>query len=731
MHIDFETYSEAGYEWSPELQKWRPLNPTKPGLSGVGAWIYSVHSSADIISLAYGGSMWVPGMPPPLSLFEYAKNGGVFWAWNSFFEFCIWANVAVQRYGWPIVPLDQFRCSMARARAWGLPGHLANAGAALSLDIQKDKAGANLIRKLSVPRNPTKHNALTRLTPESNPKDFADFWAYNAQDVKAEAAVDKVTPPLLPHEEKLWLLDQKINTRGVHVDRGALEDCIAIFHEAERKYLQELRDITDGTVETVNELQKMAGWMGAQGVLSHSLDADAVVALLERQDLPQNIRRVLEIRQILGSSSVKKLFSIKLYLADDDRIRGLFQYCGAERTGRFAGRGPQPQNMPSSGPPVVKCPQCGQVQWVGLGSWCRGCQAHVGEMPGTDWGIEAIEACLSDISTRNLPHVEQCWGDPLTAISGCLRGLFTAAPGHEFICSDYSSIEAVVLAVLAGEEWRIEVFRTHGKIYEMSAAKISGIPFEEFLRHKEETGQHHHLRKKLGKVAELASGYAGWIGAWKAFGADAFMDDQEIKRNILAWREASPMIVEFWGGQYRKVPGAWEFRPELFGLEGAAVSAVLNPGQCFSYRAITYGVKNGVLYCRLPSGRCLAYHQPQLVHTWDEMRNVWYYKLSFMGWNDNPKMGAQGWVRLETYGGKLTENVVQATARDILTHALPNLEDAGYPVVLHVHDEPCSEVPTGTGGVDEYERIMTTLPEWAAGWPIKASGGWRGRRYRK
>jgi DNA polymerase len=468
--------------------------------------------------------------------------------------------------------------------------------------------------------------------------------------------------------------------------------------------------------------------MGGLGVHTATLDADQVTHLLT-WDIPVEVKRVLEIRQILGSASVKKLFSIQRYLAPDNRIRGLFTYCGAERTGRFAGGGPQPHNMPAGGPPVSKCPRCGAVQWA-RGDNCRACGSP-GERESTDWGVESIDLALADISTLDLSLVESRWGDPLTAISGCLRGLYTAAPGHELISSDYCAIEAVVLAVLAGEEWRVDVFRTHGKIYETSAAKISGIPFEDFLAYKRDTGQHHPLRKKIGKVAELASGYGGWIGAWKNFGADKFMADDEIKRSILKWRDESPMIVEFWGGQYRKHPTRWEFIPGYYGLEGAAVLAILEPGKWLSYRQISYGVFHNVLYCRLPSGRMLAYHEPHLEQTWDSMRELWYYKISFMGWNSNPLNGPTGWRRIETYSGKLTENVVQATARDILTHAMPNLENAGYPLVLHVHDETCSEVPVGFGSVEQYEQIMKILPAWAEGWPIKAAGGWRGRRYRK
>jgi DNA polymerase len=274
----------------------------------------------------------------------------------------------------------------------------------------------------------------------------------------------------------------------------------------------------------------------------------------------------------------------------------------------------------------------------------------------------------------------------------------------------------------------MNVFRDHGKIYEMSASKISGVPFKEILEHKRRTGEHHELRKKIGKISELASGYGGWVGAWKAFGADKFMGDDEIKRNILKWREESPMIEEFWGGQVRKTPGRWEFKHEYYGVEGMAICAVLEPGRVFSYRCITFQVHGDVLYIGLPSGRYLSYHKPRLTVAYDRRaKDMQIYNLSYMGISDTPKQ----WVRLDTYGGKLVENITQAVARDILKHAMLQLNKAGYAIVLHVHDEITVEVPEGWGSIEEVEKIMSTMPQWCADWPVKAKGGWRGKRFRK
>lgn len=710
--FDFECYSEAGYYWSPEAKRWKGVTATGPGLSAVGAVVYAEHPSTEVLSLAYdlkdgrGDRLWTPGQPPPADLFAHIAAGGLLEAWNSSFEHHIWRAVCHERMGWPPLPYHQLRCAMGKARAHSLPGKLGEAAAAIGATEQKDSRGDALIRKLCVPRQPTAKDPSTRCT---DPVLLADLYAYNRQDIRAEASVSQRCPDLRPEELQLWLLDQAINFRGVHVDRKALDDCIHIVRLATERGQEELRELTGGAVQTAGELAKIQKWLETLDIRMKTLDSDAVDAALERTDLPPSARRVLEIRSSLGAASVKKLFAIDRRVSRNGRLQDLFAFCGADRTGRWAGRGPQPQNLPSSGPKVVRCRECGWVRWAKNPS----CRCMATETDGCDWGIDAVNSALEDIATRSLEWVTYQWGDPVAAVSGCLRGLFTAAPGHDLICSDFSAIEAVVLAELAGESWRQEVFRTHGKIYEMSASKISGVPFEEFARYKKDTGQHHPLRKKVGKVAELASGYGGGLNAWKAFGADDFMTDDEIQVNVKAWRQASPAVVAFW-----------------YGLQDAAFMAVQCPGTCYVYRGINYGVKDDILYCQLPSGRTLAYHQPRLeqeVSSWGKMS----MRLTYMGWNSNYLAGPVGWTRLSTWGGKLTENVVQAVSRDILAHAMLGLDRAGYPIVLHVHDEIVAEVPHGRGSVEEFERIMSTMPAWAAGWPVKAAGGWRGLRYRK
>jgi DNA polymerase len=523
-------------------------------------------------------------------------------------------------------------------------------------------------------------------------------------DVRTEAEIGNRIPELSDFELDVWKLDQVINARGVHIDRAGLAHLKAIVAEATAVYTTELSELTDGAVTGGSQVSRILEWLAGRGVHMADLQATTVTARLADPLVPPDCRRVLKLRQYLSMSSIKKLYAIERRLSGDGRLRGLFAYQGADRTGRWAGRGPQPQNLKAKGP---------DDKW------------------GNRWCLDVVEEIFN---TPNFPQLSAAYENPFDAVGGCLRGLFTAAPGCDLICSDFSAIEAVVIAELAGEKWRQELFRTHGKIYEMSASKITGVAFEEFERYPlEHDGADHPLRKSIGKVAELASGYGGWIGAWKRFGADKhFNNDNEIKQAILAWRRESPAIVEFWGGQVREDPqGSYQFRRELYGLEGAAVRAILEPGVPTRYRKIDYFTKDNVLYCRLPSGRCLTYHSPRLEDTIDRYSGQPIFKITFEGWNSDYKVGPRGWMRMSTYGGKLAENVTQAVARDLLAYSMLAVERAGYPIVLHVHDEIVSEVSEGVGSVAEFEAVMSQTPAWAAGWPVRAAGGWRGKRYRK
>lgn len=764
--LDFETYSEAGCVYDLVAQKWTGPPGARKGQKGlpvVGAAIYATHPTTEVLSLSYnlknghGAKRWVPGRPMPQDLLDYVQGGGIVEAWNSAFEWWIWNYVCSWRYGFPPMAVEQTRCAMAKARACAYPGSLDIAGRVMKLATPKDDSGKLLLTKLSMPRNPTKKDARLRLTVHDAPEDYEALYKYNDRDIEAEAEASSRCPDLAGEELDFWLADQRINRRGVQVDKESLEACARLVEICLERYDSELCQLTGGVVERASQLERLKGWLGGHGVYVGSgpgtMDEDGIQAIIEGLQPHQAIaRRALEIRQAVGSASVKKVFAMRNQLSPWGRLHDLFNYHGA-RTGRPTGEGPQPTNLPKAGPKVYKC-TCGHHSGAHLSAcaWCG--LPFAPKTKAAEWGPDAMEDVLLVIKTGDLNKVEAIYQDAMLCVSGCLRGLFIAAEGHDLIASDFSSIEGVVTACLAGEDWRVDMFATHGKAYELSVSKITGTPFAEIMahagyddverdewwKHRARKGEHHPMRQTIGKVAELASGFGGWVNAWKRFGADAFMNDDEIKKAILAWREASPAIVEFWGGQERR--NGWDRYPEMFGLEGMAISALLTPGQWFpvmrkdgthSGVSYLYHPAEDALYCWLPSGRPLTYRNPRLGANPRSFGGQ--YSLSFEGYNTNPQQGPIGWVRMNTYAGKLCENVVQAVARDIQRYAIINLERGGYPVVLHVYDEDVVEAPIGKGSIEEVEAIMGTMPEWAIykgkPWPIRAAGGWRGRRYRK
>jgi DNA polymerase len=748
--MDFETKSAAGFHWDETKGKW--TNPPgaakgKKGLEVVGRRNYIKHPSFGVLSLCYdlldgkGLRTWYPSArtkhlteadradpwAAPWDLIDHIATGGLISAWNSGFEFDVWNEYCVPTWGWPELKLEQTRCDMAKARAHAGPGGLGKFGEVFQLKVRKDKDGDRLLKKFSIPQNPTAKRPGVWIHPHEDPQDFAKLLSYNGTDVLSEAEASLRAPDLSPEELQIWLVDQRVNLRGIQVDVVAMENCIAIVEQAYQKYNAELCTLTNGAVKAASELDDIKAFLNARGVTVTSLTEDLVDEWIKK--LPPGVeRRVLEIRQLLGSASIKKLFAFR-HQNHLGRLYDLYSYFAA-RTGRWTGNGPQPQNLPS----------------------------------GLFHSLAEVERALSVISHRVLELVEYEYPGhtALEVVGSVLRGLLIAAPGYELICSDYTAIEGVITAALAGEQWRLEIFHTHGLIYEASAAAISGVPFAEFVKHRLDTGgvptyengklmhidggKHHPLRKKLGKFAELGSGFGGWIPAWCNFGADEFLSNDEIKRAILAWRDASPRIVEMWGGQSRG-----RFRdayPELFGFEGAAIAAVQYPGRPFSAATIQgpgkdviyqMSVQDDILYCRVPSGGFLTYHRPRLEPSKRDWAPPWEVQLSYEGDNKNPKMGPIGWIRMSLYGGKQTENIVQKEGRAI--HAgyggggLVALDAAGYRPVIHSHDEPCGEVPMGWGTVEEFETLMCraahTPGSFCYGWPIKAKGGWRGPRYGK
>ena len=735
--LDFETYSEAGTVWREDTRKWVSISgPGKTkGISQVGAAVYAMHDSTEILCLAYdlknrgGKQLWVPEMDPPTDLFDHLAQGGLLEAHNSMFEYLIWTYVAT-RLGWPALPLNQLRCSAAKARAFSLPGALGKVSEIVGVALKDSATGRRVITRYCCPRNPTKNDPRLRVLP-TDELQGVDLFNYCLQDIEAESSVSLACPDLSESELKVWLLDQKINARGIAIDVNAVSRINSIFRSALEYHDSCIYALTQGAVAGATKVTDMKKWLAIQNVHMEDMDEEAVDKVLELQ-IPDSARAVLSGRKAAAGAGAKKLTALTNRTCPDGRMRDAFNYYRAH-TGRWSSEGLQLQNMKASGPDMRKSSCCGHYFPDGIRSHCAYCT--IGDPLGEkgEWGLAAMEDAIEVMSARTFDDVYDLYGDELINIIGaCIRGLIVAAPGKKLVCSDYTAIEAVVLAVLANCLWRIELFSTHGKIYEKTASDITGVPFQEILDYKERTGSSHPHRKPFGKVPELASGYQGWIGAWKAFGADKHMDEDTIKKSILAWREASPEIVELWGGQWKEeAPGTWKFFHQYYGLEGMAIQACLNPGHWYTYGHISYGVSGAVLYCRLPSGRCLSYHQPQLQEVEDRRSGRKQWQLSHMIQNSNPKKGRIGWIRVTTYGGMLTENATQAVARDLLAHGMLNLEAAGYTIVGHVHDEIIAEVDPDFGSVEEFETLMTTLPDWAQGWPIKADGGWEGQRYRK
>lgn len=739
--FDFETYSEAGYVWREGDKKWISISGAgkTAGISQVGAPVYAEHPSTEILSIAYdlkeglGKRLWTPDLPAPDDLLNHIHNGGLLEAHNSAFEFYIWKYVATRQLGWPELRLAQLRCSAAKARAFSLPGSLGMVSKVVGLETKDEAAGKRVIKRYCCPRKPTKLDPRKRIRPEEEPQGI-ELYQYNLQDIVAESSVSEACPDLSESELELWILDQTINTRGIQIDVPSVVALNAIINQGKDHYDSRIHHLTGGAVENTTKVKALIDWCSlAHNVWLENLDEDTLSEVLGREDfhLHPDCREALEIRRATSSAGVKKLQALTKRTSADDRMRDTLMFYRAH-TGRWASMGLQLQNMVANGPKMRLATCCDSV----YGSHMKHCQRCVIADPLTEpveWSGDVMDRVIDMLVTCDFTMANHYLGTGLYgAIAASMRGMVTAAPGNELLCSDYSAIEAVVLAVLAGEQWRIDVFNTHGKIYEMCAAKITGTPFEEMIEYQTRTGQSHPHRKPFGKVPELASGYQGWIGAWKQFGADEHMDEDTIKRSILKWREESPAIVEMWGGQYRETaPGSWDFEPELFGLEGTAIAACLNPGEWHTWRFLRYGVFRDVLYCLLPSGRCLSYHQPRLQESQDRRARKDCWSLTHMMNNSNPKKGKMGWIRVDTYGGMLTENAVQGVARDLLAHGMKCVEAGGYPIVGHVHDEIISEVPIGHGTIEEFENLMMQLPDWATGWPIKAAGGWRGQRYRK
>ena len=570
-------------------------------------------------------------------------------AFNANFE----RTCLAQYFKLPMSP-EQWRCTQAHALTLGLPRNLASVAKVLNIAEQKMDEGKALIRYFSIPCKPTKANGgRTRNLPEHDPVKWELFKTYCKQDVEVERSIrQKLNNYPMPEQElRLWFLDQKINDYGVRVDMGLVENAIRCDEMYQEKLMEEATRLTG--LENPNSVAQLKVWLqDKHNIKVDSLAKAKVEELLVETDNP-DVKRMLELRLEMSKTSVKKYEAMDRAMCQDSRVRGLLQYYGAS-TGRFSGRLVQIHNLPRN------------------------------SMADLDLARELLRAGYYET-------LELLFDSAPDVLSQLIRTAFVPSPGHRFIVSDFSSIEARIVAWLAGEQWVVDVFNGHGKIYEMTASRMFGVPLERIVKGNPE----YEIRQK-GKVAVLACGYQGSVGALISMGALKMgLTEDELPGIVAAWRESNPNIVKLW----------WD-------VEKAAVTAVRDRTPVSMQYGLKFYYKSGVLFIRLPSGRSLAYAKPRI--ELDPRFNK--YGLTYEG----IELGK--WRRIRTYGGKTVENIVQGIARDCLAESLLRLDEAGYKIAFHVHDEVVLDVPHGFGSLKEVERVMSKPIDWAPGLPMGADG---------
>lgn len=578
-------------------------------------------------------------------------------AWNAQFE-----RICLSKYLGIRLSPDSWQCTMVWAASLSLPLKLATAAQALKTAQQKDSVGERLIRYFSIPCKPTKSNGgRTRNLPEHAPDDWKLFKSYCIQDVETERDIRRRLEkfPLMPQEWDYYHMDQRINDRGILIDRELVQQAIICNMAMSEEMTKRAYALTG--LENPNSVSQLKGWLEERGIEIDSLGKKNVASLitdLDKHSADGEALDMMKLRLQMAKSSVKKYQAAERYICQDGRAHGLFQFSGANRTQRWAGRGIQLQNLP---------------------------QNH----------ISTLNEARDLVKLGCFDMIEVLYGNTPDILSQLIRTMLIPKPGCEFIVADFSAIEARVLAWLAGEQWRLDAFQRGEDIYCASASQMFGVPV---VKH----GINGELRQK-GKVAELACGYSGGSGALISMGAlDMGLKEDELPEIISSWRDANPEIVKFW-----------------YAVEKAAIETVKDHNDR-SVGRIGFRFSANTLWIVLPSGRRLAYIKPKL-----QPNRFGRMALTFEGLGANNK-----WTRGETYSGKLTENITQATARDLLAEAMRRMELVGLGIVGHVHDEVILEVPKGQYTVDDVCDIMNRNPAWADGLPL-SSAGYTGNYYFK
>lgn len=667
LSIDLETYSEVS-------------------IGKAGSYRYILDPSFEILLFAYS----LDGMPVevidvasgqviPLWLKNALKNPlYIKHAYNAAFEW-----FALSKYLGQLPP-DQWRDTMLHALYCGYPASLDAAGKAMGLPEDKKKlaTGKALIRYFCVPCKPSNANGnRTRNLPKHDPDKWRLFKEYNGQDVVTEMEIDRRLSafPVPAFVQKQWETDLLMNARGVAADMEMVSGALVIGATVKSQLMGEARRLSG--LDNPNSIKQLAQW------LTDATDSDAeitsvtkeTVATMLKQPQPANVQRMLEIRQELGKTSTKKYDALETCIADDGRVRGLLQFYGANRTGRWAGRLVQVQNLP---------------------------RTYTHPLP----------PARQLVKDRNIDGLRLMYGSINDTLSQLIRTAFVATPGNVLIDADFSAIEARVISWLAGQEWRLEVFRTHGKIYEASASQMFHVPIEKIKK-----GNPEYALRQRGKVAELALGYQGGVSAMRRMDTGHNLDDlsdDEVKGIVDRWRETNSMIRDLWNI-----------------VDSAAVTVITNGGaqtirsettDAVITLACELDVITGTRYMTilLPSGRKLYYPSPEIgVNRWGNP------SVSYMGQNQTTKR----WEKVETYGGKLVENIVQAIARDCLAIAIENLEAQGLHVVFHIHDEVVIDTPAWADEdtmLETVTKIMTKPIPWAQMLPLNADG-WVDKFFKK
>jgi DNA polymerase bacteriophage-type len=638
LGIDIETYS------SVDLSKSGVYRYVEAPDFEILMFAYSVDEGpVKIVDLAKGEQL------PEKILIALTSPYVLKTAHNANFE-----RVCIRKHFKTDLPIDQWQCTMAKSTMLGLPLSLDAVGKILKLQAQKDAAGKALIKYFCVPCKPTKVNGgRTRNLPEHNPEKWEQFKAYCVRDVEVEQAIrSKISFFEATRTEKtLWHIDQTINDTGILVDPELVHNAIRLDHLHQQELTLEAKRITG--LDNPNSVTQLKSWLLENGIDAPSLNKATIAESIDDVTDP-TVRRVLELRQEMSKTSVKKYLAMTKAVCPDNRVRGLLQYYGANRTGRWAGRLVQVQNLPRN------------------------------EMQDLDIARQLVRS-------GDLDSLEILFDSVPDTLSQLIRTAFVASPGHRFIVADFSAIEARVIAWLAGEKWRLDVFNTHGKIYEASASQMFKVPLESVTKGSD-------LRQK-GKMSELALGYQGGPAAITLIEIsnktpkEKRIPEEELPRLVAMWRQANKKIVSYWST-----------------VEDAAINAMTD-GPTSINHGIRFIKEKGILFIELPSKRRLSYLRPQL-----RPNKFGGLSLFYEGMDQTTKQ----WGLQQTYGGKLVENIVQAIARDVLADAMLRLHRIGYKIVMHVHDEVVSEMPEGKGSKQEVDKIMGTPIPWAKGLPLKA-----------